>query len=110
MKKKTTECGQAAAEWVCVMVLLVILLGIIYGALELTDHAKRAHAGEVWQAEDIALYFDSCRPNVRCIDGKVEVHYCEVRPGMSLGLIIDTISQTIITGFQAQTGYWKNCR
>lgn len=112
MKKNHTERGQGVIEFLLVIVsvtIVLVIMSMVYGQLELSKHAREAHAGEAWQADDIATYFDSCKPTVRCIDGTIEVHYCEYN-GSGLGLIIDTIKQTIITGFQARLGYWKNCK
>ncbi len=43
--------------------------------------------------------------------GMTTVHYCEIKPGMSIGLSIGNTVRQVVTGFAAKTKYWESrCR
>lgn len=80
-----------------------------YGAISLTNHAKKAHTGQAWTAERIQTFFSEnrCKPNINLCED-IEIHWCELRPGYSIGLIIGRQVQKIITGFAARTSFWAS--
>ena len=88
----------------------IIILALTYGSLTLTKHAKVAHAGERWQAPDIASYLDCHKDQVQVVklpDG-LEKHYCDLNGNLSIGLVIAAAVGVIVTGFCGRRGWWRN--
>ena len=82
-----------------------------YSELPFTDHAKKSHAGQSWNAATISTYFDAgrCLPQIDiCMGDDAEIHWCELGNGLSIGLVIGHTFQRIVTGFSAPTEYWAD--
>jgi hypothetical protein len=87
-----------------------VIAAIKYGDLSLVDHAQTSHAEQTWNATTIQTYFDEYCDPYQCDRGNgTAVAFCEApdSPGKSVGLVINTITHSIITGFKATTGYWE---
>lgn len=85
----------------------------VWGALGLTKHAQSTHAQDQWNPASIQAHFSAgkCTPyTYSCRDGKREISWCNQpgRPGQAIGLVINKITQSIITGFSATQDYWRN--
>lgn len=82
-----------------------------YGDIPLSTDALTHHNGEKWNAESITKYFDNggCVPKeYSCIADDYRVAHCEINGKKSIGLVIGMTVQKIITGFMADTNYWKD--
>lgn len=82
-----------------------------YGNIPLSQHALSEHTGEKWNASRIAEYFDrgGCTPKeYYCTADDFRVSYCELNGNKSIGLVIGMTVQKIVTGFMADTNYWRN--
>ena len=80
-------------------------------SLPLTRHAQEAHKGQTWTAESIREHMvtGKCVPNEYYCEGNdTQVDYCEIKPGLSIGLVIGAKVEQIITGFAAPTDYWQD--
>lgn len=83
----------------------------VYSDVPLTNHAVQGHKGQDWNVVTIKDYFDTggCKPNIYvCEADDFEVHYCEMNPGKSIGMIIGHTVKVVVTGFMADTDYWRN--
>ena len=76
--------------------------------LPLTRHAQTSHVGQTWRAETIQEYMKSCTPNEYICPNGVRVKWCEIKPGLSIGLFVGEQVKQVISGFAARTEYWKN--
>lgn len=100
------------------MLLALVLLAAVYGSMHLTHDARTHHAGEQWQAADIADYFDgliqcgqSDRIQTRHLESGLDAVWCQVNQGKAVGLIVALAAGVIVTGFMARIDYWRrNCR
>jgi hypothetical protein len=106
-----------SAPGIFILALLIVLLlaasmfVLQYAELPFTTHAKNAHRNETWNAANIAEYFDAgkCTPNeYACPAADFRVSYCEISPGLSIGLKIGMTVERIISGHAARTGYWQS--
>ena len=91
------------------LLILALVVLALTGGIPLTDHAKNAHAGQLWNAEKIYEYMlsGSCVPQqYACPDQDIEVYCYELHPGKSIGLVIGMKVQQIITGLMARTSWW----
>ncbi len=84
-----------------------------WGSLELSSHARTTHATDRWKPVSIRRHFEhgKCTPSTySCPDGVRDIAWCSDpgRPGQAIGLVINRISRTIITGFGAPLDYWRN--
>ena len=94
--------------------LLILVLAAVYGAMKLTHDALTHHAGEQWQAADIAVYFDgliqcgqSDRIQMRHLESGLDAVWCQVNQGKAVGLIVALAAGVIVTGFMARIDYWR---
>ncbi len=82
--------------------------------IPLTRHALDGHAHQTWNAASIMDFMKSggCIPKeYSCAAQDFTVRYCEIKPGLSIGLIIGNTIRQVVTGFAARTTYWQNrCR
>lgn len=77
----------------------------------LTQHAKLSHMNRTWNAPKIQSFFleGGCIPReYSCMATDVVIQYCEIKPGLSIGLIIGKVTDTIVTGFSGSTHKWQN--
>ena len=123
------ESGQGVVEFVLILTVVAILLilllpsarqaaeaiskalGSSYQAMPKTDHGTYTHQYEKWNVQSISNYFDTdkCKPHIyACPSKSIEVHYCKTNYGQAIGLIIDTITNAVITGFESTSEYWTN--
>ena len=71
------------------------------GSLPLSEHATRKHAGERWNAITIQSYMASgqCKPSwFDCHDDTYDA-VCQIKPGLSIMLVVGKTYQQIITGY-----------
>ena len=91
--------------------LLSPLLKTALANLPLTNHAKIAHQGETWNATTIQEHMKkrACTPHeYMCADTDQEIAYCEIKPGLAIGLIAGRTVRQIITGFAGPTNFWES--
>jgi hypothetical protein len=106
------DSGPAIFLLVCVAMipLLIVGAGVLFSdaSLPLTEHAKTSHAGQTWNASSISAYFRDCKEPVytySCGNG-IKVKYCEIKPGLSIGLLIGETVEQIVSGYAGSTKYW----
>jgi len=97
------------------IIALVIGVGIFKWAatttdtdLPLTRHAQTSHAGQTWNATTIQEYMHKCTPNEYICPNGVRVKWCEIKPGLSIGLFVGEQMKQVISGFAARTEYWQS--
>ena len=79
--------------------------------LPMTQHAETSHSEQTWNAVTIRDYMDAgkCKPTqYACPDQDFDVNYCEVKAGLSIGIVIGRTIEQIITGYAANTNHWAN--
>lgn len=79
--------------------------------LPLTNHAKASHQSEIWNAETIRDHMTkrACTPKeYMCADNDTEIAYCEIKPGLAIGLVVGRTVRQIITGFAGPTNFWQS--
>ncbi len=79
--------------------------------LPLTQHAQTSHSGQSWNAATIQEYMHKCTPHEYLCPSGIVVRWCEIKPGLSIGLFIGEQVKQVISGFAARTSYWesRNC-
>ena len=112
----------ASTSLLILLVLAVLLLApgalrasvAIKDSLPLSQHALTGHQGQAWNAASIQDYMNRgrCTPKqYSCAALDFTVRYCEIKPGLSIGLIIGSTVRQVVTGFAAKTKYWESrCR
>jgi hypothetical protein len=100
-----------------ILALLIVVWAVwplVATALEdlpLTDHAKTSHASQTWNAATIQEHMKkrACTPHeYMCADKDQEIAYCEIKPGLAIGLIAGRTVRRIITGFAGPTNFWES--
>lgn len=84
---------------------------VSYRDLPLSEHAKTAHANQLWNAPKIQNYFakGKCVPKIYLCEAQdYEIHTCSVNPGKSIALVIGHTMRQIITGFMDDTSTWNS--
>lgn len=94
---------------------LIPLAGIagegVVGGIELTNHARTSHSQQTWNAVSIQEYFaqGKCIPQeYSCVAKDFDVQYCEIKPGLSIGLIIGRTVKQVVSGYASRTSYWQS--
>ena len=110
---KLNNSGRVTFVIMVPMILSVVIYMIcwILGDTFLTKHAESAHANETWKAESIKEYMQSgkCKPQrFDCEHDSTMIYTCKLKPSLSIGLVISTVTNEIITGFSARPSYWNN--
>jgi len=83
--------------------------------LPLSNHAKKSHANEAWNATTIQEFFLSgkCKPRMyACPNKNQEVHYCQIKKNLEIGILVGLEGfKQIITGYAQPAGQWGGmCR
>ena len=110
----TAEYPQHSGAGILLLLLAVIaalLFAVILAQIDelpLTQHAQTSHAGQSWNAASIQAYMHKCRPNEYLCPSVVRVEWCELKPGLSIGLFVGEQMKQVISGFAARTEYWQS--
>ena len=93
-----------------VLAILVALFAPLF--LTLSQHASTGHLNRTWNAANIRNYMESgaCIPQEYLCPNGILIRYCD-RPdklGESIGLVINTIRDVIVTGYSGKTQYWQD--
>jgi hypothetical protein len=121
---KKNERGQSAVEVSLALLLaagLLLWISLTPAAMQageavaeaigqLTSHATGGHLMQAWNATNISEYMSSggCMPKMYvCEADDIEVYYCEMNRGKSIGLIVGHTVRQVITGLMAKTSWWE---
>lgn len=80
--------------------------------LKLSDHAKKKHQSEKWNAVTIRdAYYDGSMSNIEYLKGETADVLCGQIDGEFVGLVLGKPVlgvSVIVTGFAAPLEYWKS--
>jgi hypothetical protein len=99
------------AVWFMIVSPLAKCIADELDKLPLTNHAKMGHVAETWNATTISDYMGkrACTPTeYYCANNDTEIAYCEIKPGLAIGLIVGRAVRQIITGFAGPTSFWTS--
>ena len=105
--------GSGLVKFFIILIVLAILTALFAPMLlTLSLHASTGHLNRTWNAININDYMESgaCIPQEYLCPNGILIRYCD-RPdklGESIGLVINTIRDVIVTGYSAKTKYWSD--